>query len=90
MDGDFIVGLIIIAVIGWLIYDNLIASHYSIIYTLRDGDGSAKFIYDEEYKTETDCISKSMYLNDRGGLLVYQCGYKCRLDGDSVYCDRWI
>ena len=90
MDGDFIVGLIIVAVIGWLVYDNLIASHYSIIYTLRDSDGSAKFIYDEEYKAETDCISKSTYLNDRGDLFVYQCGYKCRIDGGSVYCDRWI
>lgn len=77
---------IIIAVVLWFIYDNMIAKHWQIIY---NDTVNAGWIVDKtspSFKSQTECANYAASLQTTGtvGLFRYSCGYKCKTSSSDI------
>lgn len=94
-DGGSIKSFIVLAVIillCYLFYDNVIASHWVIVFHI-DGDIS-HFNIDQngqKFKDAASCLSYAVDLNSQSNLFKYECGYRCKQSDYEpyVYCEKW-
>lgn len=90
--GKAIIFIAIIALIGWLIYDNVIASHWVVVFNVK-GDRSFYTIDSEgeKFKDGSSCLQYATNLNSTSKVFDYQCGYRCKqIDSTPfVSCEKW-
>lgn len=90
--GKAIIVVLILALVGWLIYDNLIASHWVIVFNTK-GDRTYYTIDNngEKFRDGASCLQYATNLNATGVLFDYQCGYRCKqIDTQPfVSCEKW-
>lgn len=76
---------IIIAVVLWFIYDNMIAKHWQILFA---DNVNAGWIIDNtspSFKSQTECANYAASLQTTGsGAFRYSCGYKCKTTSGDV------
>ena len=88
--GGGIIGLIIFAIVVWLIYDNFIASHWVVVYSWQ---GTPTYNIDDtqKFRDAASCVAYSANLNSQAAILKYQCGYKCKNVDTApfVVCEKW-
>ena len=88
--GGGIIGLIIFIIIAWLVYDNLIASHWVVVYSWQ---GTATYAIDDtqKFKDAASCLAYATNLNAQAAVLQYQCGYRCKevQGAPFVTCEKW-
>lgn len=93
-----IIAIVVVVLIGWLIWDNLIANHWSLVQAAYDITGTERsFITGDSYHSADDCMagaSREMVFDHNNGddNTKYTCGYKCRTNEGTigmVTCERF-
>lgn len=78
--------LIIIAVLLWFAYDNLIAKHWQVLYSDTINAGWIVDSTSPKFKKQEDCVNYAASLQVTGTVSVfrYSCGYKCKTPSNDI------
>ena len=82
---------VIIALLLWFAYDNLIAKHWTVNWELKSFSVSDnQWFLDEDapkFKDKQQCIAYAANMSALSEAIRYDCGYKCKYSSNMLdYC----
>lgn len=76
---------VIIALVVWFLYDNLLAKHWQVIFSDKVNAGWIVDSTSPKFKDQTECANYAASLQTTGsGAFRYSCGYKCKTSSSDV------
>ena len=82
---------VIIALLLWFAYDNLLAKHWTVNWELKTFNVSDnQWFLDEDapkFKDKQQCITYAANMSALSEAIRYDCGYKCKYDSSGLLED---
>ena len=80
---------VIIALLLWFAYDNLLAKHWTVNWSFKNPAVSDSFkdTSSPSFRSKKECIAYAADMNALAEALKYDCGYKCNYDSIDKLID---
>ena len=75
---------IIIALVVWFAYDNLIAKHWTVNWSIKSQNVWFKDEQSPKFRDKQQCISYAADMNVLAEAFKYDCGYRCKYDSNML------
>lgn len=77
---------VIIALVLWFLYDNLLAKHWQVLFSDKVNAGWIVDSTSPKFKDQTECLNYAANLTTTGsGIFRYSCGYRCKTPRGDLY-----
>lgn len=78
--------VLIFVVVAWLIYDNVLAKHWTVNWNFKNVAAADSFLDSDSprFRSKKECIAYAADLNSLAEALKYDCGYKCKYDSTDM------
>ena len=85
--GSGLLKWVIIALLLWFAYDNLLAKHWTVNWAIKNTESWFKDDESPKFKNKQQCIAYASDMNSLAEALKYDCGYKCKYDSSGLLED---